>query len=352
MSDESQPPQLRLRPRKREDEPAPSAAPATPPPVAPSPVEAVPVPVAPVADAPSRFRLKPKLNQEPEEANKAGIPAGAAAVVPMVEAMHAAQAGEPMVEIPRLKLKPLTSIAAPEPAVMPPEVPPPVPAPVEPAASVVGPAPDMSVPAVSLPASPLVGGLTPLILKPEAPPPVPVLPSPPVVLHLPNRPVVGPKEKKFPLVALLGILVVLLGGAAYFVFRRPTAPAPVSAKPAQAVSASAPVPVAPPPPQPEAVVIAPLPPPPSELGPVTVTNSVKTGTSVPVMTPAFRAWIANARITGVITGSSPKAIINGRLVRPGDMIDAAEGIALDAINAEQKLLVFRNRSGATATKPY
>jgi hypothetical protein len=74
--------------------------------------------------------------------------------------------------------------------------------------------------------------------------------------------------------------------------------------------------------------------------------------AVPVVTPAFRAWIESARVTGVITGTSPKAIINGRLVRPGDMIDAGEGIALDSIDAANKQLVFRSRSGATATKSY
>ena len=61
---------------------------------------------------------------------------------------------------------------------------------------------------------------------------------------------------------------------------------------------------------------------------------------------------ASGRVTGVITGASPKAIINGRLVRPGDMIDAGEGIALDSIDAANKQLVFRSRSGATATKSY
>ena len=72
----------------------------------------------------------------------------------------------------------------------------------------------------------------------------------------------------------------------------------------------------------------------------------------PVVSPAFRAWIADLRITGVVSGASPRAIINGRLVRPGDVVDASLGITFDGLDVERKELVFRTRNGAFASKPY
>ncbi|HEY8933009.1 MAG TPA: hypothetical protein VIM44_06840 [Rariglobus sp.] len=159
---------------------------------------------------------------------------------------------------------------------------------------------------------------------------------------------VPPKVKKSPMGALLGVLVVAVGVAAYFVFLRPAhhapAAAPASSAPAAVKSVAAP-------PAPPRIEIAPLPPPPS-LDPITISTNTNPVPAVPVVSPQFRAWVESVRVTGVITGTSPKAIINGRLVRPGDMIDATESITLDTINAEQKLLVFRSRTGATLSKPY
>jgi hypothetical protein len=71
-----------------------------------------------------------------------------------------------------------------------------------------------------------------------------------------------------------------------------------------------------------------------------------------VVSAAFRAWTDDARITGVVSGTAPRAIINGRLVRPGDMVDAAQGIIFDGVDAERKLVVFRNREGVFTNKPY
>jgi hypothetical protein len=71
-----------------------------------------------------------------------------------------------------------------------------------------------------------------------------------------------------------------------------------------------------------------------------------------VVSPAFRAWIDGVRITGVLSGSSPRAIINGRLMRPGDMVDASAGIVFDRLDVEGKQLVFRDRSGVSASKSY
>jgi hypothetical protein len=71
-----------------------------------------------------------------------------------------------------------------------------------------------------------------------------------------------------------------------------------------------------------------------------------------VATPAFRVWVENVRITGVAAGNAPRAIINGRLVRPGDLIDPEEGIVFDGLDTEQKKVIFKIKSGATLGKEY
>ena len=69
-------------------------------------------------------------------------------------------------------------------------------------------------------------------------------------------------------------------------------------------------------------------------------------------TPAFRAFVANAKITGVIGGIPAKIILNGRLARSGDLVDSALGVTFDSIDAERKLLVFKEASGAIVTRKY
>ena len=69
-------------------------------------------------------------------------------------------------------------------------------------------------------------------------------------------------------------------------------------------------------------------------------------------TPAFRTFVANAKITGVIGGTPAKIILNGRLARSGDMIDPGLGISFESIDAEKKLLVFKDKSGAVVTRKF
>jgi hypothetical protein len=69
-------------------------------------------------------------------------------------------------------------------------------------------------------------------------------------------------------------------------------------------------------------------------------------------TPAFRTFVANAKITGVIAGTPGKIILNGRLARAGDVIDPTLGVVFDAIDAERKLLVFKDKTGAVVTRKF
>lgn len=77
---------------------------------------------------------------------------------------------------------------------------------------------------------------------------------------------------------------------------------------------------------------------------VTITNS---GAS-----PEFRAFIANAKISGVFQGENARAFINGRVMRVGELVDAKLGITFDSIDAEHKQIVFKDRAGAIVTRKY
>lgn len=66
----------------------------------------------------------------------------------------------------------------------------------------------------------------------------------------------------------------------------------------------------------------------------------------------FLTWVDTVKISGVVNGATPRAIINGLLVRPGDTIDSARGIVIDHLDAERKQVYFRDRSGAVTSKSY
>lgn len=68
----------------------------------------------------------------------------------------------------------------------------------------------------------------------------------------------------------------------------------------------------------------------------------------PEASAAFRSFVANMKISGVMTGSQPKALINGKLVHAGAVIDATLGIVFEGIKGDQ--LVFKDQSGVTVTR--
>lgn len=76
--------------------------------------------------------------------------------------------------------------------------------------------------------------------------------------------------------------------------------------------------------------------------------------AAPVVTasPAFKTFVTNARINGVFQGDPPRALINGRTVRPGDILDTALGVLFERIDANRKLIFFKDQSGAVLAKKY
>ena len=66
----------------------------------------------------------------------------------------------------------------------------------------------------------------------------------------------------------------------------------------------------------------------------------------------FRSYVANAKISGVFQGNPSRAVINGRLIRSGEVVDASLGITFEGLDSERRYLIFKDRSGATVSRRF
>lgn len=92
----------------------------------------------------------------------------------------------------------------------------------------------------------------------------------------------------------------------------------------QPVPAPAPVAVVPPPPPP---------PPPADLS-------------------RFHAAVAQLKVDGVVSGAAPRAYIDGRLVKHGEIINRALGLRFVGVDADEHMLLFTNADSVTFRKRY
>ncbi len=69
-------------------------------------------------------------------------------------------------------------------------------------------------------------------------------------------------------------------------------------------------------------------------------------------TPAFRSFVANAKIVGVIEADPAKMILNGRLARAGETVDAGLGVIFSGLDIEKRIILFKDKTGATVTRRY
>jgi hypothetical protein len=67
---------------------------------------------------------------------------------------------------------------------------------------------------------------------------------------------------------------------------------------------------------------------------------------------AFVAFVESTRISGVFEGTPARALINGRTVRAGTVVDASLGVVFVGLDAGARQLVFRDATGAVVRKPY
>jgi hypothetical protein len=68
--------------------------------------------------------------------------------------------------------------------------------------------------------------------------------------------------------------------------------------------------------------------------------------------PEFKNWVAQARVSGVFQGSPARALINGRTVSAGQVVDEKLEITFDGIDSTAKNLVFRDRTGASVVRKF
>jgi hypothetical protein len=94
----------------------------------------------------------------------------------------------------------------------------------------------------------------------------------------------------------------------------------------------------------------------SVLGEASISKDVKVSATpldaAPAASAAFREFVAGAAIGGVYQGSPSKALINGTIVREGQVIDSPLGIAFQRIDAEKKVIYFKDYTGAVVSKNY
>ncbi|MDE3084978.1 MAG: hypothetical protein KGJ37_07175 [Verrucomicrobiota bacterium] len=68
--------------------------------------------------------------------------------------------------------------------------------------------------------------------------------------------------------------------------------------------------------------------------------------------PAFRAFIVNTHVNGVFQGNPPRALINGRTVTVGEIVDPQLGITFAGIDVQQKRIFLKDPNGTTLAKEY
>ncbi len=94
----------------------------------------------------------------------------------------------------------------------------------------------------------------------------------------------------------------------------------------------------------------------SVMAPSNITTDVKVNithlNAAPAASPAFRTFVAGASIGGVFQGYPSRALINGTIVREGQVVEGALSITFDRIDAVQKMIYFKDATGAEVSKSY
>jgi hypothetical protein len=102
-----------------------------------------------------------------------------------------------------------------------------------------------------------------------------------------------------------------------------------------------------------------LPPPPPEPAapaqvklPGGIVISSVASADAPVVRATFFYWIVNQNISGVFQSPPHRIMLNGRLVQEGDVINRPMGVTFDRLDPANKVIVFRDKTGATVTRSY
>jgi hypothetical protein len=74
--------------------------------------------------------------------------------------------------------------------------------------------------------------------------------------------------------------------------------------------------------------------------------------AAPAASADFRTFVASASIGGVFQGTPSRALVNGVIVREGQVVSNTLGIAFDRIDSEKKIIYFKDATGAEVSKSY
>jgi hypothetical protein len=72
----------------------------------------------------------------------------------------------------------------------------------------------------------------------------------------------------------------------------------------------------------------------------------------PVVRTSFFFWIVKQNISGVFQSPPHRLMLNGQLVYEGDVINRTLGITFDHLDPANKVIVFRDNTGALVTRSY
>lgn len=92
------------------------------------------------------------------------------------------------------------------------------------------------------------------------------------------------------------------------------------------------------------------------MAPTTITSDVKVNSTrieaAPAASAAFRTFVASANIGGVFQGVHSRALINGSIVREGQVVEGGLQITFDRIDSVNKVIYFKDATGAEVSKSY
>ncbi len=97
---------------------------------------------------------------------------------------------------------------------------------------------------------------------------------------------------------------------------------------------------------------APVAPPPEVKLPGGIVVASASPAGAPPATPQFLYWVVNLNISGVFQSNPHRVLLNNRTITEGQEVNAALGIVFDHLDLDQKLIVFRDKTGALVTRSY
>lgn len=100
-------------------------------------------------------------------------------------------------------------------------------------------------------------------------------------------------------------------------------------------------------------VVAPAPDSPEQMklaGDIIIAHASPAG--APRASAAFFYWVVNLNVSGITQGKPARLLLNNRLAYEGDEVNRTLGVVFAQLDPANKLIVFRDQTGATVTRSY